>query len=242
MKRSRRWKEAMADVDRFREYQLDEGIELIKKFATKTKFDETVEVTVNLNVDPRKADQMIRGTLTLPHGTGKQVRVLVLTKGEKQVEAREAGADHVGFDEFIDKITNENWFEFDVLIATPDVMRDVGKLGRVLGPRGLMPNPKTGTVTFDVGQAVQEVKAGRIDFRVDKYGIVHIGVGKASFEPQKLADNVREVIGTLTRMRPAAVKGVYIKRVTLSSTMSPGVRLDRADAAGSAARMVVAAV
>ncbi|MCB2212124.1 50S ribosomal protein L1 [bacterium] len=241
MKRSRRWKEAMADVDRFREYQLDKGIELIKKFATKTKFDETVEVTVNLNVDPRKADQMIRGTLTLPHGTGKTVRVLVLTKGEKQVEAREAGADHVGFDEFIEKITNENWFEFDVLIATPDVMRDVGKLGRVLGPRGLMPNPKTGTVTFDVGQAVQEVKAGRIDFRVDKYGIVHIGVGKASFEPEQLSDNIREVIGTLTRMRPAAVKGVYIKRVTLSSTMSPGVRLDRSDAAGSAARLVVTA-
>lgn len=230
MKRSRRWKEAMADVNRLREYQLDEGIELIKKFAQKTKFDETVELTVNLSVDPRKADQMIRGTLTLPHGTGKAVRVLVLTKGEKQVEAREAGADHVGFDEYIEKISNEGWFEFDVLVATPDVMRDVGKLGRVLGPRGLMPNPKTGTVTFDVGKAVEEVKAGRIDFRVDKYGIIHIGVGKTSFDADKLLDNVREVMTTLNRMRPAAVKGVYIKRVTLASTMSPGVKLERANA------------
>ncbi|GBE29174.1 MAG TPA: 50S ribosomal protein L1 [Bacteroidetes bacterium] len=228
MKRSRRWKEAMADVDRLREYQLVEGIDLVKKFAQKTKFDETVELTVNLDVDPRKADQMIRGTLSLPHGTGKVVRVLVLTKGEKQVEAREAGADYVGFDEYIDKISNEGWFEFDVLVATPDVMRDVGKLGRALGPRGLMPNPKTGTVTFDVGKAVEEVKAGRIDFRVDKYGIVHVGVGKGSFEANMLEDNVREVMTTINRMRPAAVKGVYIKRVSLSSTMSPGVRLQLA--------------
>jgi large subunit ribosomal protein L1 len=241
MKRSRRWKEAMADVDRFREYQLDEGVDLVKKFAQKTKFDETVELTVNLGVDPRKADQMIRGTLTLPHGTGKVVRVLVLTKGEKQVEAREAGADHVGFDEYIEKITNQGWFEFDVLIATPDVMRDVGKLGRVLGPRGLMPNPKTGTVTFDVGQAVEEVKAGRIDFRVDKYGIVHVGVGKASFEQNMLSDNIREVMVTLNRMRPAAVKGVYIKRITIASTMSPGVKLDRADAVDANAHATAAA-
>ena len=228
MKRSRRWKEAMADVDRLREYQLVEGIDLVKKFAQKTKFDETVELTVNLDVDPRKADQMIRGTLSLPHGTGKVVRVLVLTKGEKQVEAREAGADYVGFDEYIDKISNEGWFEFDVLVATPDVMRDVGKLGRALGPRGLMPNPKTGTVTFDVGKAVEEVKAGRIDFRVDKYGIVHVGVGKGSFEANMLEDNVREVMTTINRMRPAAVKSVYIKRVSISSRMSPGVRLQLA--------------
>lgn len=241
MKRSRRWKEAMDKIDRLREYQLDEGLELIKQFGERAKFDETVELTVNLDVDPRKADQMVRGTLTLPHGTGKEVRVLVLTKGEKQVEAREAGADHVGFDEYIDKINNENWFEFDVMIATPDVMRDIGKLGRVLGPRGLMPNPKTGTVTFDVGQAVEEVKAGRIDFRVDRYGIIHIGVGKVSFEKDKLRDNVREVMRTLHRMRPAAVKGVYVRRVTISSTMSPGVHLDRADAIGTARVNVVGA-
>lgn len=241
MKRSRRWNDAYGKVDRLREYQLDEGIELIKQFAQRGKFDETVELTVNLGVDPRKADQMIRGTLTLPHGTGKAVRVLVLTKGEQQVEARDAGADYVGFDEYIEKIQNESWFEFDVVIATPDVMRDVGKLGRVLGPRGLMPNPKTGTVTMDVGQAVKEIKAGRIDFRVDRYGIIHIGVGKASFDVEKLRDNVREVMRTLHRMRPAAVKGVYVRRVTLSSTMSPGVRLERADAIGTTRANVIGA-
>lgn len=229
MKRSRRWKEAVEKVDRLREYQLDESLTLVKDFASKTKFDETVELTVNLGVDPRKADQMLRGTLALPHGTGKSVRVLVLTKGEKQAEAREAGADHVGFDEYIEKIEG-GWFDFDVCIATPDAMRDVGKLGRVLGPRGLMPNPKTGTVTFDVGQAVEEVKAGRIDFRVDRYGIIHIGVGKASFEVEKLRENVQEALRTLNRMRPASVKGTYVKKITVSSTMSPGVKVDRAAA------------
>lgn len=233
MKRSRRWKDAIGQVDRIREYQLDESLGLVKDFASKGKFDETVELTVNLGVDPRKADQMIRGTITLPHGTGKSVRVLVLTPGEKQVEAREAGADHVGYEDLIEKITKENWFEFDVVIATPDAMREVGKLGRVLGPRGMMPNPKTGTVTFDVGQAVQEVKAGRIDFRVDRYGIVHIGVGKASFGMEQLRDNVTEVLRTIMRMRPASVKGTYVRKITVSSTMSPGVKVDRAEVLGA---------
>jgi large subunit ribosomal protein L1 len=180
-------------------------------------------------VDPRKADQMIRGTITLPHGTGKTVRVLVLTPGEKQVEAREAGADYVGFDDLIEKI-NGGWFDFDVVIATPDAMREVGKLGKALGPRGLMPNPKTGTVTFDVAAAVKEVKAGRIDFRVDRYGIVHVGVGKSSFGTEQLRDNVNEVLRTIVRMRPASLKGTYVQKITVSSTMSPGVKIDRVNA------------
>jgi large subunit ribosomal protein L1 len=228
MKRSRRWKDAASKIDRLREYQLDESLDLIKSLASKSKFDETMELTVNLGVDPRKADQMIRSTISLPHGTGKSVRVLVLTKGEKQTEARDAGADHVGFEEYIEKI-NDGWFDFDVCIATPDSMRDVGKLGRVLGPRGLMPNPKTGTVTFEVADAVKEVKAGRIDFRVDRYGIVHIGVGKASFSTEKLRDNVNEVLRTLVKLRPATVKGTYVKRISLASTMSPGVKVNRVE-------------
>jgi large subunit ribosomal protein L1 len=229
MKRSRRWKDAIAQIDRIREYQLDESLGLVKDFASKGKFDETVELTVNLGVDPRKADQMIRGTITLPHGTGKTVRVLVLTPGEKQVEAREAGADYVGFDDLIEKI-NGGWFDFDVVIATPDAMREVGKLGKALGPRGLMPNPKTGTVTFDVAAAVKEVKAGRIDFRVDRYGIVHVGVGKSSFGTEQLRDNVNEVLRTIVRMRPASLKGTYVQKITVSSTMSPGVKIDRVNA------------
>jgi len=229
MKRSRRWKDAVAQVDRIREYQLDESLGLVKDFASKGKFDETVELTVNLGVDPRKADQMIRGTITLPHGTGKTVRVLVLTPGEKQVEAREAGADYVGFDDLIEKI-NGGWFDFDVVIATPDAMREVGKLGKALGPRGLMPNPKTGTVTFEVAAAVKEVKAGRIDFRVDRYGIVHVGVGKSSFGTEQLRENVNEVLRTIVRMRPASVKGTYVQKITVSSTMSPGVKIDRVNA------------
>lgn len=226
MKRSRRWKEAAGKVDRFRDYQLEEALALVKEFAVTTKFDETVELTVNLGVDPRKADQMVRGTVALPHGTGKQVRVLVLTRGEKQTEAKEAGADYVGFEEYIEKI-QQGWFDFDVCIATPDAMRDVGKLGKLLGPRGLMPNPKTGTVTFEVGQAVREVKAGRIDFRVDRYGIVHSGIGKASFGLKQLQDNALEFLRTINRLRPATSKGTYIKKLTISSTMGPGVKVDR---------------
>lgn len=225
MKRSRRWKEAQTKVDRLREYQLEEALAIMKDCA-KSKFDETVELAVNLGVDPRKADQMVRGTVTLPHGTGKVARVLVLTKGEKQAEAREAGADYVGYDEYIEKI-QQGWFEFDVCIATPDAMRDVGKLGRALGPRGLMPNPKTGTVTFDVGQAVTEVKGGRIDFRVDRYGIVHAGVGKSSFGVEQLRDNINEFLRTINRMKPSTSKGTYVKRISISSTMGPGIKIDR---------------
>ncbi|MBZ0265225.1 50S ribosomal protein L1 [bacterium] len=233
MKRSRRWKEAASKVDRLRDYQLDEGLTLLRELTSGSKFDETVELTVNLGVDPRKADQMLRGTVTLPHGTGKEVRVLVLTKGEKQAEAREAGADHVGFDDYIEKIQG-GWYEFDVAIATPDAMRDVGKLGKVLGPRGLMPNPKTGTVTFEVGDAVKEVKSGRIDFRVDRYGIIHVGVGKASFSEEQLQDNILEMLRTLVRMKPATSKGTYVQKITLSSTMSPGMKISRATALASA--------
>lgn len=225
MKRSRRWKEAAAKVDRLREYQLEEAIGILKD-NSKAKFDETVELSVNLGVDPRKADQMVRGTVALPHGTGKQVRVLVLTKGEKQAEARDAGADHVGYEDLIEKIQG-GWFDFDVCIATPDAMRDVGKLGRMLGPRGLMPNPKTGTVTFEVAQAVEEVKAGRIDFRVDRYGIIHAGVGKSSFEQDKLRDNVHEFIRTIVRLKPSTAKGTYVKKISLTTTMGPGIKVDR---------------
>ncbi len=229
MKRSRRWKDASQNVDRLREYQLEEGLTILKDAGKSTKFDETVELAVNLGVDPRKADQMVRGTVSLPFGTGKTVRVLVLTKGEKQAEAKEAGADHVGYDEYIEKI-QAGWVDFDVCIATPDAMRDVGKLGRILGPRGIMPNPKTGTVTFEVGKAVEEVKAGRIDFRVDKYGIIHAGVGKISFDMEKLRDNVYELLRTINRLRPNTAKGTYIKRITVTSTMGPGIKVDRVDA------------
>lgn len=233
MKRSRRWKEAASKVDRLRDYQLDEGLALLRELTSGSKFDETVELTVNLGVDPRKADQMLRGTVTLPHGTGKEVRVLVLTKGEKQAEARDAGADHVGFDDYIEKIQG-GWYEFDVAIATPDAMRDVGKLGKVLGPRGLMPNPKTGTVTFEVGDAVKEVKSGRIDFRVDRYGIIHVGVGKSSFSNEQLQENILEMLRTLVRMKPATSKGTYVQKITLSSTMSPGMKISRASVLASA--------
>ncbi len=226
MKRSRRWKEAAAKINRLRDYQLDEGLGIIKDIAKSTKFDETIELTVNLGVDPRKADQMVRGTVALPHGTGKTVRVLVLTKGEKQAEAREAGADYIGFEEYIEKIQN-GWLEFDVCIATPDAMREVGKLGKLLGPRGLMPNPKTGTVTFDVGVAVREVKGGRIDFRVDKFGIIHSGVGKATFSVPFLRENILEFLRTVLRLKPASSKGTYVKKITVTSTMGPGIKIDR---------------
>lgn len=226
MKRSRRWKEASSKIDRLRDYQLDEAVDLVKQLAN-TKFKETVELTVNLGVDPRKADQLVRGTVTLPHGTGKEVRVLVLTPGEKQAEAKEAGADHVGFQEYIEKIQG-GWFDFDVCIATPDAMREVGKLGKLLGPRGIMPNPKTGTVTFDVEQAVKEVKAGRIDFRVDRYGIIHAGIGKADFQVSQIRDNIIEIMRTIIRLRPSSAKGTYIKKVSIASTMGPGIKIDKA--------------
>ena len=205
-------------------YALSEASSIVKDI-TNVKFDATVDIAVRLGVDPRKSNQMVRGTVSLPHGTGKDVRVLVLCNPDKEDEAKEAGADYVGLDEYLTKI-KDGWTDVDVIITTPNVMGKVGALGRILGPRGLMPNPKTGTVTMDVGKAVAEVKAGKIDFRVDKYGIVHATVGKVSFEAEKLTENANELIQTLLRMKPAAAKGVYIRSISLSSTMSPGVNVE----------------
>jgi large subunit ribosomal protein L1 len=228
MKLNKRMKEVSGLVEKQKEYSIAEGVALIKK-AAKARFNESVDIAVRLGVDPKKSDQMIRGTASLPNGIGKEVRVLVLARAPKDQEAREAGAEHVGFEDYLEKI-KEGWAEIDVIIATPDVMGEVGKLGKVLGPRGLMPNPKSGTVTLDVGQAVKEVKAGKISFRVDKGGIVHAMVGKSNFEDKDLVENIQAFITTLNRMRPPAAKGVYIKGVTLSSTMGPGVRVDRSEA------------
>ncbi|MDZ7317367.1 MAG: 50S ribosomal protein L1 [candidate division KSB1 bacterium] len=225
MKRSKRYQEAAAKIDKTKLYPLDEAVNLVRELAP-AKFDETVELAVRLGVDPRKADQMVRGTVILPAGTGKQVRVCVIAKGEKEKEAKEAGADYVGAEDLIEKIQG-GWFDFDVMIATPDVMGLVGKLGRILGPRGLMPNPKVGTVTFEVGKAVRDAKAGKIDFRVDKTGIVHAIVGKKSFSPDQLKQNIQALMETIQRLKPSTAKGVYIKSVSLSSTMSPGVKIDK---------------
>jgi len=224
MKRGKRYNSAAEKMDRDKLYSLAEAIGLVKEAAT-AKFDESVEVAANLNVDPKKADQQVRGTVVLPHGTGKSVKILVLTRGEKEKEAQEAGADFVGSNEFIDKI-KEGWTDFDVAIATPDMMGDVGKLGKILGPRGLMPNPKSGTVTFEVAKAVQEAKAGKVEYRVDKAGNIHVAVGKVSFGLEQLKENARVLLGELIRAKPSAAKGQYIKSLTLSSTMGPGVRID----------------
>lgn len=211
-------------VDRTRDYTPAEAFELLKSTA-RSSFDETVDVALNLSVDPRHADQMVRGAIVLPHGTGKDVRVLVFARGEKEQEARDAGADFVGSDDLAQKI-QDGWLEFDTAIATPDMMGTVGRLGRVLGPRGLMPNPRVGTVTFDVAKAVQDMKAGRVEFRVDKAGIVHTVVGKASFTPEKLEENFRALLAEIVRLRPASAKGTYLKRITVSTTMGPGIRVD----------------
>jgi large subunit ribosomal protein L1 len=215
---------AHSKVDIAKSYPLDEAAALVKEITT-TKFDSSVDVAVRLGVDPRKANQMVRGVVTLPHGTGKDVKVLVLCTPDKEAEAKEAGADHVGLDDYIQKI-KEGWTDIDVIITTPSVMGKVGALGKVLGPRGLMPNPKTGTVTMEVGKAVKEVKAGKIDFKVDKYGIIHSSVGKVSFEADKLVDNAKELIQTLVKLKPSAAKGTYVKSIYLSSTMSPGIQID----------------
>jgi len=228
MNHSRRYTANQDLIDKTREYTLAEGVELIKK-AANAKFDETIELTLNLGVDPRYADQNIRGTVILPHGTGKKVRVLVLTQGEKVKEAEEAGADYAGLEDYVKQI-EDGWFDFDVCIATPDVMRHVGKLGRALGTRGLMPNPKTGTVTNDIAQAVKEAKAGKISFRVDKYGILHVNVGKASFEANQLLENVKGMLSTVMKMRPTALKGTYLKKVSISSTHGPGIKIDKQSA------------
>lgn len=229
MKLMKRMKEASSLVEANKEYSIADGVDLVKK-TSKAKFNESVDIAVRLGVDPKKSDQMIRGTASLPNGIGKDVRVLVLTKGAKDQEARDAGAEHVGFEDYLEKI-KEGWADIDVIIATPDVMGEVGKLGKVLGPRGLMPNPKSGTVTLEVGQAVKEVKAGKISFRVDKAGIVHAMVGKTSFPENQLVENIQAFITVLNRMKPTAAKGVYIRGITLSSTMGPGVRVDKSEAA-----------
>lgn len=225
MKRSRRYKENLEKIDRTRLYDLKEAVTLIQETAD-AGFDESIEVDVRLGVDPRKADQNIRGTVVLPAGTGKTVRVLVLTSTDKEQEAKDAGADYVGADDLVEKIQG-GWLDFDVVIATPDMMPKVGKLGKVLGPRGLMPNPKSGTVTQDVGAAVGDAKAGKIDFRVDKYGIVHTSVGKRSFTEDDLTKNIRAFLNVINRLRPSSAKGVYIKNITLASTMGPGIKVDK---------------
>ena len=221
---SKQQKEALAKFDKSKSYSLNEAVNIVKQI-TYTKFDASVDLNIRLGVDPRKANQMVRGSVTLPHGTGKVVRVLVLCNPDKAQEALDAGADYVGLDEYIQKI-KDGWTDIDVIITTPNIMPKVGPIGRILGPRGLMPNPKTGTVTMEVGKAVQEVKAGKIDFKVDKYGIINAGVAKVSFTPEKIYDNAKELIQTVIKLKPAAAKGTYIKSIYISSTMSPGVQID----------------
>ncbi len=223
-KLSKKHKEALAKFDKNKQYSLAEAVELVKNI-TYTKFDASVDLSVRLGVDPRKANQMVRGSVTLPHGTGKDVKVLVLCTPDKEEEAKAAGADFVGLDEYVQKIKG-GWTDVDVVITMPSVMPKVGQLGRILGPRGLMPNPKTGTVTMEVGKAVKAAKAGKIDFKVDKFGIIHSAIGKVSFEENKLAENAGELLNTIIKLRPAAAKGNYVKSIYLSSTMSPGIAVD----------------
>jgi large subunit ribosomal protein L1 len=224
MPATKKYKEALENFDKSKSYSLKEASSIIKDIS-KTKFDSSIDLAVRLGVDPRKANQMVRGSVSLPHGTGKDVRVLVLCNPDKEDEAKEAGADFVGLDEYVDKI-KDGWTDVDVIITTPNVMGKVGALGRILGPRGLMPNPKTGTVTMDVAKAVQDVKAGKIDFKVDKYGIIHAIVGKVSFDAEKIRENAREILQSLVRMKPAAAKGVYIRSIHLSGSMSPSVKIE----------------
>ncbi len=225
MKLTKKQKEVVKKVDATKEYELKEAVSKLKLGAS-AKFDESVDIALKLGVDPKHADQVVRGTVSLPHGTGKSVRVLVIAKPEKHDEAREAGADHVGFEDYIKKI-QEGWTDIDVIIAAPDTMSELGKIGKVLGPRGLMPNPKSGTVTPNVGQAVKEVKAGKIDFRVDKSGIVHSIVGKISFDETKLSDNILAFINMIVKLKPSAAKGTYVKSITVSTTMGPGIKIDK---------------
>jgi large subunit ribosomal protein L1 len=224
MRHGKRFKAATARIDGAKRYTVEEAVDLVKANAT-SKFNETIEVATRLGIDPKQADQQVRGTVVLPHGTGKTVRVLVLTKGEKETEARDAGADHVGSAEFIKKLT-DGWLDVDTIIATPDMMGEVGKLGKILGPRGLMPNPKSGTVTFDVAKAVRETKAGKIEYRTDKAGNVQAPVGKASFAKEALVENVKTFLHELNRAKPHTAKGNYMRSVTVSSTMGPGVKID----------------
>ncbi len=229
-KTAKKLKDALAKVDRSKSYALKDALELVKGVSY-VKFDETVDVMVRLGVDPRHADQMVRGAVVLPNGLGKDVRVLVFAKGEKEKEARDAGADYVGAEDLVAKI-QEGWFDFDMAIATPDMMGVVGKIGKLLGPRGLMPNPKVGTVTFDIGRAVKECKSGKVEFRVEKAGIIHAPVGKVSFDGDKLKENILALVEALVKAKPSAAKGTYMKKISISSTMGPGVRVDVAEVTG----------
>jgi len=223
-KLTKKQKEAASKIEKNKLYSLKDASSLLKTVAS-AKFDESVDIAVRLGVDPRKANQMVRGVVTLPHGTGKDTKVLALCTPDKEAEAKEAGADHVGLDEFIEKIKG-GWTDIDVIITMPSVMGKVGALGKVLGPRGLMPNPKSGTVTMEIGKAVAEVKAGKIDFKVDKYGIIHAGIGKVSFDAAKIKENAQELVQTLIKLKPTAAKGTYVKSIYMSSTMSPGIAID----------------
>ncbi len=223
-KKTKKYKEALSKIEKNKVYSINEASALVKEISS-VKFDPSVDIAVRLGVDPRKANQMVRGVVSLPHGTGKSVRVLALVTPDKEAEAKEAGADFIGLDDYLQKI-KDGWTDVDVIITMPSVMGKLGPLGRVLGPRGLMPNPKTGTVTMEVGKAVSEVKAGKIDFKVDKTGIIHAGIGKASFEADKISENAQELLQTLLKLKPTAAKGTYIKSISLSSTMSPGIPVD----------------
>lgn len=229
-KLTKKQKEALTKYDPAKQYSLEEASSIVKEI-TSTKFDASVDIDIRLGVDPRKADQMVRGVVALPHGTGKEVKVLVLCTPDKEQEAKDAGADYVGLDDYITKIEG-GWTDIDVIITMPTVMAKVGRLGRVLGPRGLMPNPKSGTVTLEVGKAVQEVKGGKIDFKVDKFGIIHTSIGKASFSPEKIAENANEVIQIISKMKPASAKGTYFKSINLSSTMSSVIKIDKSSISG----------
>jgi large subunit ribosomal protein L1 len=230
---SKRYGAAAEKIDRSRIYALSEAIEILRAWEG-AKFDESVDLAINLGVDPKHADQMVRGALVLPHGVGKDTRVLVFAKGEKEKEAQEAGADHVGGEDLAKRIQEEGWLEFDRVIATPDMMSVVGRLGRILGPRGIMPNPKLGTVTMDVGNAVREHKAGKVEYRVDKGGIIHVSIGKCSFEVDKLVENASALIDVVIKAKPAASKGTYLKKISVSTTMGPGIRIDPASVAAVA--------
>ena len=225
MKKGKKYVEAAKLVEKNKLYTKEEAIDLVKKTST-TKFDASVEVAMNLNLDTKKADQQLRGTICLPNGTGKTKRILVIAKGPKALEARTAGADYVGDIDYLEKIEKENWFEFDVLIATPDMMPQLGKLGKILGPKGLMPNPKTGTVTMDVKKAVEEVKQGRIEYRTDSYGNVHIIIGKVSFKEQQLLENLEAFVSLILKTKPSVVKGTYVKNISITTTMGPGIKID----------------